>query len=79
MAKRTVLYFWGALAAATFFLGSAWAAAGNLSGPHAPLNAGVLAVAASGLLGTVLVAGRIAVVVGQALRDGRQRRSESVG
>lgn len=74
MMKRTVVLFWGAVAAAVFFLGSAWSAAGRLSGPHAAANATVLGIAVMGFAATALVAGRIAFVVGRAQRRARSRR-----
>jgi hypothetical protein len=75
MERRTLVLFWGAVAAAVFFLGSAWSAAGRLgSGPHGTANAAVLAVAVAGLGATGLVAGRIAFVVGRA-----QRRARAAG
>jgi hypothetical protein len=76
MGRRTLVLFWGAVAAAVFFLGSAWSAAGRLgSGPHDLANAAVFAVAVLGLVPTVLVAGRIAFVVGRAQRRARARVS----
>jgi len=78
MGQRTLVLFWGAVAAAVFFLGSAWSAAGRLgSGPHVFGNAAVLAVSLAGFGATVLVAGRIAFVVGRAQRRGRATRSSS--
>lgn len=75
MGRRALVLFWGAVAAAVFFLGSAWSAGGRLgSGPHAFANAAVLAVAVLGLGATVLIAGRIAFVVGRA-----QRRARATG
>ena len=72
MGRRPIVLFWGAVAAAVFFLGSAWAAAGRVGeGPHAPANAVVMAVAIVGLGATALVAGRIAFVVGQTQRQAR--------
>lgn len=75
MAKRTIVLFWGALAAAVFFLGSAWTAAGRLSGPHAAANGGVLPIAVVGFASTALVAGRIAFVIGRVQRRARSRRT----
>ncbi len=76
MMKRTVVLFWGAVAAAVFFLGTAWAAAGRLgSGPHAVADAVVLVVALVGFAATALVAGRIAFVIGRAQRRARSRRA----
>lgn len=74
MTKRTVVLFWGAVASAVFFLGSAWGAAGRLSGPHAAANAAVLGIAVTGFAATTLVAGRIAFVVGRAQRRAGSRR-----
>ena len=71
MSRRTVVLFWGALAAAVFFLGSAWTAAGALSGPHGLGNAIVLVVSGGGCLAAAFVAGRIAFVIGRAQRKGR--------
>jgi hypothetical protein len=75
MARRAVVLFWGAAAAAVFFLGSAWTTAGHLgSGPHAIENAAVMGVAVIGFAATALVAGRIAFVVGRAQRRARPAR-----
>jgi hypothetical protein len=75
MGRRTLVMFWGAVAATVFFLGSAWSAAGRLeSGPHALANAAVFAVAVLGLGAAVLVAGRIAFIVGRAQRRARATR-----
>ncbi len=77
MGRRPIVLFWGAVASAVFFLGSAWATAGRLGpGPHALANAVVLAVAVMGLGGTTLVAGRIAFVVGRVQRQARTRPSD---
>jgi hypothetical protein len=73
MTRRSVVLFWGATAAAVFFLGSAWAAAGRLSGPHAAANAAVSVIAVVGFVTTALVAGRIAFVIGRAQRRARAR------
>lgn len=75
MTRRTVVLFWGALAGAVFFLGSAWTAAGRLSGIHAAANGAVLAIAVMGFAATALVAGRIAFVIGRAQRRARGRRA----
>ncbi len=75
MMKRAVVLFWGAVAAAVFFLGSAWSAAGRLSGPHVVANAAVLAIAVVGFGATAFVAGRIAFVIGRAQRRARSRRA----
>ncbi len=73
MARRPIVLFWGSVAGAVLFLGSAWAAAGRLgSGPHALANAAVMAVAVVGFGATALVAGRIAFVIGRAQRRARQ-------
>jgi hypothetical protein len=81
MGHRTIVLFWGAVAAAVFFLGSGWTAAAHTgSGPHALANAAVLGVSVIGFAGTSLVAGRIAFVVGRAQRRARLTRSaEPVG
>jgi hypothetical protein len=72
MGRRPIVLFWGALAAAVFFLGTAWSAAGWLgSGPHIVADAAVLAVSVFGFAATALVAGRIAFVVGRAQRRAR--------
>ena len=71
MTKRSVVLFWGAVAAAVFFLGSAWTAAGRISGPHGAANAVVFGVAGMGLAATMLVAGRIAFIIGRAQRRAR--------
>jgi hypothetical protein len=79
MGRRTLVLFWGAVAAAVFFLGSAWSAAGRLgSGPHAFGNAAVMAVSVAGFGATVLVAGRIAFVVGRAQRWARTTRDRAL-
>lgn len=76
MGRRPIVLFWGSVAAAVFFLGSAWSAAGRLgTGPHALANDVVMAVAVTGLAATTLVAGRIAFVVGRAQRRARTRQS----
>ncbi len=62
MGRRAIVLFWGAVAAAVFFLGSVWTTAGHLgSGPHTLANAAVT--------------GRIAFVLGRAQRRARLRRS----
>lgn len=72
MGRRPIVPFWGAVAAAVFFLGSAWTTAGRLgSGPHALANWVVMAIAVIGFAATALVAGRIAVVIGRAQRRAR--------
>jgi hypothetical protein len=72
MRRRAIVLFWGAVAAAVFFLGSAWTTVGHLgSGPHALENAAVMGVAVIGFAGAALVAGRIAFVIGRAQRRGR--------
>jgi hypothetical protein len=72
MGRRPIVLFWGAVAAAVFFLGSAWTTAGRLgSGPHTLANAVVMGVAVIGFAATALVAGRIAFVVGRAQRRAR--------
>ena len=77
MGRRTIVLFWGAVAAAVFFLGSAGSSAAHLgSGPHALANAAVLGIAVIGFAGTALVAGRIAFVVGRAQRRARRTRPE---
>jgi hypothetical protein len=77
MGRRTVVVFWGAVAAAVFFLGSGWTAAAHMgSGPYALANAAVLGVSVIGFAGTTLVAGRIAFVVGRAQRHARRARGE---
>ena len=75
MSRRPIVLFWGAVAAAVFFLGSAWTTAGRLgSGPHALANGVVMAIAVIGFAGTAMVAGRVAFVVGRA-----QRRARTAG
>ena len=77
MGRRAIVVFWGATAAAVFFLGSVWTAAGRLgSGPHALANEVVLAVSVVGLVVTSLIAGRIAFVVGRAQRRARRVRAD---
>ncbi|HYT81163.1 MAG TPA: hypothetical protein VEQ37_18290 [Actinomycetota bacterium] len=72
MGRRSIVLFWGSVAAAVFFLGSAWSTAGRLgSGSHGPANAVVMAIAVIGFAATALVAGRIAVVIGRAQRRAR--------
>ena len=78
MGRRAIVVFWGAAAAAVFFLGSAWSAAGGLgsgSEPDALANAVVMGVAVIGFAGAALVAGRIAFVVGRTQRRARQMRA----
>lgn len=76
MGRRVIVLFWGAVAAAAFFLGSVWTAAGHLgSGPHTLANAAVVGTAVIGFAATALVAGRIAFVVGRAQRRARLRRA----
>ena len=76
MGRRAIVLFWGAVAAAVFFLGSVWTTAGHLgSGPHTLANAAVMGIGVIGFAATVLVAGRIAFVVGRAQRRARLRRS----
>jgi hypothetical protein len=80
MGRRAIVLFWGAAAAAVFFLGSAWTAAGALgSGPHALANAIVMSVAVIGFAATALVAGRIAFVVGREQRRARRRHAGEPG
>ena len=80
MARRPVVLFWGAVAAAVFFLGSAWTTVGGLgSGRHAFANAVVMGVAVFGFAATALVAGRIAFVVGRSQRRARLTRSGEPG
>jgi len=77
MGRRAIVLFWGAVAAAVFFLGSAWATAGRLGpGPHALANDVVMVVSVMGLGATTLVAGRIVFVVGQSQRQARARPSD---
>ena len=74
MGRRPIVLFWSAVAAAVFFLGSVWTTAGRLgSGPHALANAVVMAIAVAGFAATVVVAGRIAFVIGRAQRRARQQ------
>jgi hypothetical protein len=69
MGRRPIVLFWGAVAAAVFFLGSAWAAAGRLgSGPHALADGVVMGISLAGFVATAFVAGRIAFVIGRAQR-----------
>jgi hypothetical protein len=68
MSRRTIVLFWGATAAAVFFLGSAWAAAG---GPSAA-DMAVFAVSILGFLATASVTGRIAFVVARLQRRSRR-------
>ena len=78
MGRRPIVLFWGAVAAAVFFLGTAWETARRLgSGPHGLANAAVMAVAVLGLCATALVAGRIAFVVGKAQRLARMRSEDA--
>jgi len=81
MGRRAIVLFWGAVAAAVFFLGSVWTTGGHLgSGPQTLANAVVMAVAVMGFAATALVAGRIAFVVGRAQRRARLMRSrEPIG
>ena len=77
MGRRPAVLFWGAAAAAVFFLGSVWTTAGKLgSGPHALANAVVMGVGIIGFAVTVLVAGRIVFVVGRTQRRVPRTRSE---
>jgi hypothetical protein len=80
MGRRATVLFWGAVAAAVFFLGSAWTTVGRLgSGPHALANAVVMGVAVIGFAATALVAGRIAFVVGRTQRRARLAGSGESG
>jgi hypothetical protein len=76
---KTIVLFWGAVASAVLFLGSTWAAAGRLSGPHVVANAAVLGIAVVGFAATALVACRIAFVIGQAQRHARPRGARRDG
>jgi hypothetical protein len=77
MGHRAVVLFWGAVAASVFFLGSVWAAGGQLEwGRHAVANDVVMSVAVTGLGATTFVAGRIAFVVGRSQRRARLKPSE---
>ena len=74
MGRRAIVVFWGAVAAAVFFLGSAWSTAERLgAGSYAPSRILLLAFAILGLAVAVLVAGRIAFVVGRTQRATRRR------
>jgi len=73
MPRRTVVLFWGATAAAVFFLGWAWAAAGRMSSGN-PADLVVFVISLIGFLATAFVAGRIAFVVARLQR--RARRSK---
>jgi hypothetical protein len=78
MGRRPTVLFWGATAAAVFFLGSAWATAGRLgSDPHALANTAFMCVAIIGFAATALVAGRIAFVAGRTQRRALRTRSEA--
>jgi hypothetical protein len=78
MGRRPTVLFWGATAAAVFFLGSAWATAGRLgSDPHALGNTAFMCVAIIGFAATALVAGRIAFVAGRTQRRALRTRSEA--
>jgi predicted lipid-binding transport protein (Tim44 family) len=80
MGRRPIVLFWGAVAAAVFFLGTAWTAAGRLgSGPHVLADGVVLAIAVAGFAATAFVAGRIAFVIGRAQRRARARRAARPG
>jgi len=69
MGRRPIVLFWGAVAAAVFFLGSAWAAAARLgSGPHALADGVVMGISLAGFVATAFVAGRIAFVIDRAQR-----------
>lgn len=77
MGRRPTVLFWGAAAAAVFFLGSAWATVGRLgSGRHALANTAVMCIAIIGFAATALVAARIAWVVGRTQRRALRSRSE---
>ncbi len=75
MGRRPIVLFWGAAAAAVFFLGSAWTTGGRLgAGSRALANAVVMVIAVIGFAATALVAGRIAFVIGRAQRRARALR-----
>lgn len=77
MQRRPAVLFWGATAAAVFFLGSVWTTAGRLgSGPNALADTAVMCIAVIGFAATGLVAGRIAFVVGRSQRRALRSRSE---
>ena len=76
MGRRPVVLFWGAAAAAVFFLGSLWTTVGRLgSGPHALANTVVMCVAVFGFAAAAVVAGRIAFLVGRTERLAARTRS----
>jgi uncharacterized membrane protein len=78
MGRRAIIVFWGAVAAAVLFLGSAWSAFGRLTGPHAAANAAVFVVALIGFLLSGMVAGRIALVVGRTQRQARRALADGL-
>ena len=69
MSRRATVLFWGATAAAVFFLGSAWAAAGG----NSIADVAVFVVSILGFLATASIAGRIAFVVARLQRRSRRR------
>src|SRR6266511_6228876 len=72
MGRRPIVLFWGFTAAAVLFLGTVWTVAGRLgSGPHALADSVGFGIAATGLVATSFIAGRIAFVVGRAQRQAR--------
>ena len=76
MGRRPIVLFCSAVAAAVFFLGSAWTSVGHLgSGRHSLANAVVMGVAVIGFAASAFVAGRIAFVVGRTQRRARLPRS----
>ncbi len=72
MARRPILAFWSATAAAVFLLGGTVATLKAVLAGGSPINLALLAVSLTGLLGSLLAAGRIVVVVGRSSRPGRQ-------
>jgi len=78
VSRRTLVIFYGAVAAAVLFLGTVWS--GIHEGKARSVGgAVVMAVAALGLLASLLVAGRIVWVIGRARRlDAARRRDRAL-
>ena len=70
MGSKPFVIFWGATVAAILFLGAIWSTVGSTS-PHRVANAIVTVLASLGLAISVLVAGRIILVVGLVQRRAR--------
>ena len=68
MVRRWMLMLWSATAAAVFLLGGTVATLKAVLAGGSRINLALLALSLIGLLGSLLVAGRIVVVVGRSIR-----------